>query len=76
MSEPQLRANVRRGLLKAEPLHALACAVYFGQRGRITAREVYDHRRPVAASVFPFDPELITHVNPKIVSLIASRRDP
>ena len=42
MSEPQLRAKVRRGLLKGEQLHALARAVYYGQRGRISAREVYD----------------------------------
>ena len=42
MSEPQLRAKVRRGLLKVEQLHALARAVYYGQRGRIGAREVYD----------------------------------
>ena len=33
MSEPQLRAKVRRGLLKVEQLHALARAVYYGQRG-------------------------------------------
>ena len=31
-----------RGLLKVEQLHALARAVYYGQRGRISAREVYD----------------------------------
>ena len=37
----QLRAKVRRGLLKVEQLHALARAVYYGQRGRISAREVY-----------------------------------
>ena len=36
------RAKVRRGLLKVEQLHALARAVYYGQRGRISAREVYD----------------------------------
>ena len=42
MAEPQLRAKVRRGLLKVEQLHALARAVYYGQRGRISAREVYD----------------------------------
>ena len=42
MAEPQLRAKVRRGLLKVEQLHALARAVYYGNRGRITAREVYD----------------------------------
>ena len=33
MSEPK----VRRGLLKVEQLHALARAVYYGQRGRISA---------------------------------------
>ena len=37
MSEPQLRAKVRRGLLKVEQLHALAWAVYYGQRGRIAS---------------------------------------
>ena len=42
MSEPQLRTKVRRGLLKVEQLHALARAVYYGHRGRISAREVYD----------------------------------
>ena len=42
MSEPQLRAKVRRGLLKVEQLHALARAVYYGRQGRISAREVYD----------------------------------
>ena len=42
MAEPQLRAKVRRGILKVERLHALARAVYYGNRGRITAREVYD----------------------------------
>ena len=42
MSEPQPRAKVRRGLLKVEQLHALARAVCYGQRGRISAREVYD----------------------------------
>ena len=42
MSEPQLRAKVRGGLLKVEQHHALARAVYYGHRGRISAREVYD----------------------------------
>ena len=40
MSEQKLRAKVRQGLLKVEQLHALARAVYYGQRGRISAREV------------------------------------
>ena len=42
MSKPKPRAKVRRGLLKVEQLHAWARAVYCGQRGRISAREVYD----------------------------------
>ena len=42
MAEPQLRAKVRRGILKVERLHALVRAVYYSNRGRITAREVYD----------------------------------
>jgi len=42
MSEPQLRSRVRRGLLKVEELHALACAISCGPRGRINARDVHD----------------------------------
>ncbi len=42
MSEPQLRIRIRKGLLKVEQLHALARAVYYGQRGRILARELHD----------------------------------
>ncbi len=36
---------VRRGLLKVEQLQALARAVYHGQRGRISAREVDDQMK-------------------------------
>ena len=42
MPEPKLRARVRRGLFKVGQLHALARAVYYGQRGRISARDVHD----------------------------------
>jgi TnpA family transposase len=42
MSEPQLRARIRRGLLKVEQLHALARDVYYGRRGRINARELHE----------------------------------
>ena len=42
MSEPQLRPKVRQGVLRVEQLHALARAVHYGQKGRISAREVYD----------------------------------
>src|SRR5262249_7373059 len=42
LSEPQLRARIRRGLLKVEQLHALARDVYYGRRGRINAHELHE----------------------------------
>ena len=42
MTQPQLRARIRRGLLKIEQLHALARDVYYGRRGRINARELHE----------------------------------
>jgi TnpA family transposase len=42
LSEPQLRARIRRGLLKVEQLHALARDVYYGRRGQINARELHE----------------------------------
>src|SRR5918997_6774692 len=42
MSQPPLRRRIRRGLLKVDQLHALARDVYYGRRGRINARELYE----------------------------------
>ena len=42
MSDPNLRARVRQGLLKVEQLHSLARDVYYGRRGRINARELHE----------------------------------
>ncbi len=42
MTEPQLRARIRKGLLKVEQLHVLARDVYYGRRGRINAREIHE----------------------------------
>ena len=42
LSEPRLRARMRRGLLKVEQLHALARDIYYGRRGRINARELHE----------------------------------
>ena len=42
LSEPRLRARIRRGLLKVEQLHALARDIYYGRRGRINARELHE----------------------------------
>jgi len=42
MSDPELRRRIRRGLLKVEQLHALARDVFYGRRGRINARELWE----------------------------------
>jgi TnpA family transposase len=42
LSEPPLRARIRKGLLKVEQLHALARDVYYGRRGRISVREFHE----------------------------------
>jgi len=42
LSEPQLRARIRRGLLKVEQLHALARDIYYARRGRVNARELHE----------------------------------
>jgi TnpA family transposase len=42
MSQPPLRTRIRRGLLKVEQLHALARDVFFGRRGKINGRELWE----------------------------------
>jgi hypothetical protein len=42
LSEPELRRRIRRDLLKVEQLHALARDVFYGRRGRINARELWE----------------------------------
>ena len=42
LSAPDLRGRIRRGLLKVEQLHALARDVFYGRRGRINARELWE----------------------------------
>lgn len=42
MSEPELRTRIRRGLLKVEELHALSRDVFYGNRGRVDARELWE----------------------------------
>ncbi|MBI1924238.1 Tn3 family transposase [Candidatus Poribacteria bacterium] len=42
MSQPPLRCQIRRGLLKGDPLHSLARDVAFAKRGRITQRDFYE----------------------------------
>ena len=42
MSQPRLRARIRRGLLKLDQMHVLARDVYYARRGRINARELHE----------------------------------
>ena len=42
MSEPELRTRIRGGLLKVEQMHALARDVFYGNRGRINARDLWE----------------------------------
>ncbi len=44
MSDPLLRQNRRRGLLKGEQLHQLARDVAYGKHGRISARDLQEQR--------------------------------
>lgn len=44
MSDPNLRQNRRRGLLKGEQLHQLARDVAYGKRGRISASDLQAQR--------------------------------
>ena len=37
-----MRSRIRRGLLKVEQLHALARDVFYGRRGRINARKLWE----------------------------------
>ena len=42
LSEPELRSRIRCRLLKVEQLHALARDLFYGRRGRINARELWE----------------------------------
>jgi TnpA family transposase len=68
LSEPKLRARIRRGLLKVEQLHALARDIYYGRRGRINARELHEQMNScscltllLACVVYGFAPHPFQH---------------
>jgi len=44
MSDPLVRQRTRQGLLKGEQVHALAREVNYGKRGRISTRDLQEHR--------------------------------
>ena len=78
LSEPELRRRIRRGLLKVEQLHALARDVFYGRRGRINARDLWEQMNTcsclnliLACSLSECDPlangidlSLLEHVSP------------
>ena len=51
MAQPLLRRRIRRGLLKAEQLHALARDVAYGKRGRMTERDFHGMMRTCSCLV-------------------------
>jgi TnpA family transposase len=44
MSDPLLRKNRRKGLLKGEQIHQLARNVAYGKRGKVSARDLYEQK--------------------------------
>jgi Tn3 transposase DDE domain len=50
LSEPALRGRIRRSLLKVEQLDALARDVFYGRRGRINARELWEQMNTLQLS--------------------------
>ena len=74
MSQPQLRARIRRGLLKLDQMHALARDVYYARRGRINAREL--HEQMNACSCLMLIVASIIYWQPKEISWIINTCDP
>ena len=74
MTQPQLRARIRRGLLKVDQLHALARDVYYGRRGRINARELHDQL--TACSCLTLTLACIIYWQAKEISRVVRECDP
>ena len=68
MSDPLLRQNRRRGLLKGEQLHQLARDVAYGKRGRISAGDLQAQRNTcscltlIIACIIYWQAKEITHI--------------
>ena len=74
MSEPALRGRVRRGLLKVEQLHALARDVFYGRRGRINARELWEQMN--SCSCLTLIVACIIYWQAREISRVVSHGDP
>ena len=74
MSEPALRTRIRRGLLKVEQMHALARDVFYGNRGRIDARELWEQMN--SCSCLTLIVACIIYWQAKDMSRVIRRADP
>ena len=74
MTEPALRTRIRRGLLKVEQMHALARDVFYGNRGRIDARELWEQMN--SCSCLTLIVACIIYWQAKDMSRVIRRADP
>ena len=68
MTDPLLRQNRRRGLLKGEQIHQLARDVAYGKRGKISARDLQEQQNTcscltlILASIIYWQAKEITRI--------------
>ena len=74
MSKSALRTRIRRGLLKVEQMHALARDVFYGNRGRIDARELWEQMK--SCSGLTLIVACIIYWQAKDMSRVIRRADP
>jgi len=74
MSKPELRSRIRRGLLKVEQMHALARDVFYGRRGRINARELWEQMN--SCSCLTLIVACIIYWQAREISRVLRRGDP
>ena len=74
MSEPDLRNRIRRGLLKVDQLHAMARDVFYGRRGRINSRELWEQMN--SCSCLTLLLACIVYWQAKEISRVFSQCDP
>jgi len=74
MSEPELRTRIRRGLLKVEQMHALAREVFYGHRGQVNARELWEQMN--SCSCLTLIVACIIYWQAKEISRVIQQGDP
>jgi TnpA family transposase len=74
MSDPLMRQQMRRGLLKSEEMHALARHVAYGKQGKITARDWQEQKN--TASCLTLIMVCIIYWQAKEISRVIFEHDP